>query len=192
MRQQRNQRGATAIEYAILVAALVIPLNSLIGSFQSGQTDHIQQSAQRVGMPEEFASSVTTGSTPVVTSGTDSSVPSEAEASVSITGTAKTQGTKRWTATIAIQVVNEVGAPILDADVNGTWFTTFADGSTASEAGQCVSDSAGNCGLTLSGLRRLSQANAATSVSFVIDTVTASDTTAASGVSGTTFTIAGV
>lgn len=54
----RAQRGATAIEYALLAAALLIPLVVAIEVFEQKSGVVIQDGGDRIGTPAEYSEGV--------------------------------------------------------------------------------------------------------------------------------------
>ncbi|MEZ5340985.1 MAG: hypothetical protein R2706_05930 [Acidimicrobiales bacterium] len=189
MSQRRRQRGATLIEYAFLVALLVIPLSRVVGGLQDAEKGRLETSSQRVGMPEEFASNTPTGGNGTAGSGSDTTTNSTAEVTISVTGNSSAQGSKKWTAVVEIEVTSTDGAPILDAELTGTWQRVYADGTTTVEEAHCSADSSGVCTLSLWNLRAAPHESAVDQVIFTVTALTATDATLASGVLGSAITV---
>ncbi|HUF37131.1 MAG TPA: hypothetical protein VMN57_01300 [Anaerolineales bacterium] len=78
-------------------------------------------------------------------------------------GISQAQGSNRWEATVTITVVDQDGAPVAGATVDGSW----SNGITGS--GNCQTDGAGQCAITRMYIR-----NTSNSVTFTVDNVSAS------------------
>ncbi len=189
MSNRKRQRGATVIEYAFVVALVVVPLTSVVDNFQAAEKDHLESSAQRVGSPEEFASVVQPTGNGNAASGTNTTVASSTEASIAMTGTASTQGSQKWTSVVVIRVVDSASNPILDAEITGTWQRVHADGTITSETAHCSSNSAGDCTLSLWNLRKRPHSQAIDETVFTVTALTAANTTPASGVVGSAISV---
>lgn len=189
MSKRTRQRGAAVIEYAFLIVLAVVPLSSLVGNLQDAEKDRLTTSSQRVGMPEEFASNVPPSGNATPASGTDTSTTSIAEASITMSGTSSSQGSKKWTATIGVEIVDANGDPILDAEITGTWQRVYVDGTVTTEVAHCSADSSGECTLSLWNLRTSPHVSAVDQVIFIVTGLVATDTSPASGVIGSTVAV---
>ncbi len=183
-----RQRGATAIEYAMVVMLVVTPLTFLVDSIQDGQRDHLIEQGDRVGTPEEEDSLAPYVVSYSGGSGTNGSSGGAISASISLTGTTATQGQK-WTAVVEARVVDGAGGPILDASVSGTWLLIYNDGRTSTQSAQCNADSTGACSISLWNLRRVPHNNAIDSVVFTVDNIEAADVTPAPGAVGSSISV---
>ncbi len=189
MANRKRQRGAAIIEYAFVVALIVVPITAVIDDVQAAEKDHLESSAQRVGTPEEFASVVQPSGNGNAASGTNTTVATSLQASIAMTGTASTQGSQKWTSVVVIRVVDGSGNPILDAEITGTWQRVYADGTVTSETAHCSSNSAGDCTLSLWNLRKRPHSQAVDETVFTVTALTATDTTPASGVLGSAISV---
>lgn len=54
-----RERGATAVEYALVAAAMMIPLSLAISSFQDRSGTVINETGTRAGTPVEYSEGVT-------------------------------------------------------------------------------------------------------------------------------------
>lgn len=189
MPTRRRQRGAGLIEYAFVVALVVVPLTTVIGDVQSAEKDHLESSAVRVGTPVEVASVVRPSSNSYTAAGTNTTVATSNQASITMTGTASTQSGQKWTSVVIVKVVDAGGAPILDAEITGTWQRVYANGTVINETAHCSSNSAGDCTLSLWNLRRRPHTQAIDETIFTVTALTAANTTPASGVIGSAISV---
>jgi Flp pilus assembly pilin Flp len=54
-----RERGATAVEYALVAAAMMIPLSLVVSSFQDRSGTVINETGTRAGTPAEYSEGVT-------------------------------------------------------------------------------------------------------------------------------------
>lgn len=55
----QQERGASAVEYALVAAAMIIPLSFAIDAFQARSGTVIDESGTRAGVPVEYSEGVT-------------------------------------------------------------------------------------------------------------------------------------
>ncbi len=57
-RTSKRQRGVTTIEYAIVVAAIIVPLSIAVERFQAESGPIIAEAGNRAGIPVEYSEGV--------------------------------------------------------------------------------------------------------------------------------------
>ncbi len=189
---RRGERGATVIEYGIIVSILLISLSTVITRFQESEASIVVASQNRVGTPPEVLSyNAGAAGNPIAPGGGGGGGGgSTIQTTVSTAGTATAQGSKKWTAIVEMVALDGSGNPVLDAQIAGTWTLTGDDGSLTTSSANCSSDSSGVCNISKWGLQRIPPGTTIVSAEFVIDGVTGQDLVPAAGVIGSTVTIA--
>lgn len=159
MRRARDERGATLVEYALLVALLVVVCMGAIGSLETKGKAKVDSGAIDRGRPSEQLFLPAAGGS-IIGGGSGSTVGSGA-ATVEVFEVAGTSADANpatapptWVASATVKVKN-VATPDLwsGVTVTGTW--TYLVGSTVTTTVQsCITDSTGLCSITLTGLRK--------------------------------------
>jgi len=134
---------------AFLLALFVLPLVSFADSFEQHEADDLNEASARIGMPEEYDSTAVQVSSPPAPTDTNTS-PGTSEISLVLVIQGSTQGSQKWTAVTQVSVTDADGALVLDAVVQGTWTKYYSDATVEAVSAECISDSNGNCTLSLS------------------------------------------
>jgi Flp pilus assembly pilin Flp len=142
---RQPDRGATLVEYSLLVALIAVVSLGTISAAEDSSRDHLDDRGSSIG-----GSSEDIGIVPVAGS-TDDEDDDEGDeegdgtttydATVqNMTGTA-TNGSpsSKWIAQVVITVVDASGNPINGITVSGSWDTA------GTPAGECTTDSNGSC-----------------------------------------------
>lgn len=66
-RRLRRQLGATAVEMAIVLAAIIVPLVAVVSALENNAASQVQGDGNRVGTPAEVSNQVVTPTTTVTT-----------------------------------------------------------------------------------------------------------------------------
>lgn len=175
-RGQSWERGATMVEYALLVALIAVVSLGAIQRLENRSSAKVDEGAGDRGEPSEQLYLPSASGT-IVGGGTGTSVGSGA-ATVEVydvVGSADNDPGSDWAAVVTIRVKN-VATPDLWAGVtvSGTW--RYTEGSTAkTQPGTCTTDNTGQCSVSIANLKK-SGAKAILSVTF--------DTIVLSGPSG--------
>lgn len=175
----RNDRGATVVEYALVIALVAVFCIGAIQSLQERSEDKLDEGAASRGLPVETANIPANGGN-IVGGGTGSSVGTGA-ASVHVfemTGTATSDPGTNWAATVTVKVKN-VATPDLWAGVTvtGHWRFDELNGSgnavTAARdiTATCTTTDDGLCTMTISNLKKSGNGQVQ---SVVFDTVSLS------------------
>ena len=182
----RSQRGASAIEVALMMSLIVVPLVTGVQMVQNRGGSRLDQNGDRIGTPTESYGGVT--ATTVVAPGPSTTAPPttvlSTVSSAVMTGNAVAQNSQRWTATVVIELRDSGGQPLAGLNITGVWQAQ----SHASQATTCTTDGNGRCTVTQWGLRR-DGSSAAPSTTFTLSTVTGTDLTIGPGVTGTSITV---
>jgi hypothetical protein len=181
-------RGATAIEYAFLVALFTIPLVEVVEIVQDEQGEHIAESGNRAGTPAEYSSGVPPVPPPTtLDDGSNGSGNTNIETFASLTISGKRQGPK-WTATAEI-AASDVNGSVSGGVFEGTWEIYDLDGTLdRTVAASCTIDTKGDCTLSLASLN-FGTADKDHSATFIITGLVSEDLVPAAGVIGSTITI---
>jgi Flp pilus assembly pilin Flp len=154
MRLRTEERGATTVEYALIIALVVVLCLGAIQALQTKGTAKVDEGAAERGRPTEQLF-LPSASGVIIGGGSGSTVGSGA-ATVEvfdIQGTSAEGQGSTWVATVTVKVKN-VATPELwsGVTVTGTWF--YLDSGTPKTAsGTCPTDSTGLCTISLSGLK---------------------------------------
>jgi len=168
-----RERGATALEAAIIISVVVVPLVAVVDSVQEKQADNVETSADRIGYPTEAGSLSTT---PTTTGSSASTTPTTASTGpidtyLTMNWTSAAQGAS-WTGTLIIDVADLSGTSQSNGTIDGLW--TLDDGSTQTVV--CSIDTSGQCTMTIKIKKTLS-----TTATFSIVSMTSDDLTLAAG-----------
>lgn len=156
MRAPRHgDRGATVVEYALLLALLLVVSLGAIRTLQSRSSSKLDDGAGDRGRPAEQLNLPASSGT-IIGGGTGSTVGSGA-ATVEVfdvVGAADNDPGSDWAAVVTIRVKN-VSTPDLWAGVTvtGTW--RYTQGSTPkTQSGVCTTDNTGQCSVSIANLKK--------------------------------------
>lgn len=145
-RRLRSQAGAAALEVALVLGLVVIPLIEVVDEISERQADDVEARADRVGNPTGSAGYVAVGNngTTVTTSSTGPS-PSSTDAEFSYSSSQSYNGSN-WNVTLEIQVTDPGGNPHSNGDLEGDWYDSSG---TKLVAADCSIDVNGLCTVTI-------------------------------------------
>lgn len=174
-----RDRGATLVEYALLVALFAVVLIASVDVLQGSETDYLESSGQRIGMPDLDASPPTSTTTTTVDGGSDTTDPSESTTVALEPPEVKTdeQG-NNWSATILLTFTSG-GIPQEGVTVTGSW-----DPSGNHEETSCTTNSAGECSV----IRWQLNKNQVDQATFTVEVISGTGYVAGDGVIGTEIT----
>ena len=183
-----RMRGATVIEYAFLIALLVIPLVETLEIVRDEQGETISENGARAGIPDEYSSGVDPADLPpVFDTGSNGSGSTNIETFASLAISGKRTGPK-WTA-VAVIAATDAGGPVSGGVFEGTWDVFDLDGTlNRSIAATCTIDTGGNCSLSLGNLN-FGTAEVDHTATFTITALVSDDLAPAAGVVGSTISI---
>ncbi|MDX6234048.1 MAG: hypothetical protein QOH68_3130 [Nocardioidaceae bacterium] len=140
-----TDRGATVVEYALVMAVLGCVVVAGVKSLEGKSGTELTAQGHRIGMPEDGgAVQVTTSTTsgPIVT--TTTAAPTSAARIAGALGEATVVNGHKWVAKATFTVRAADNTVIANATVTGTW--TIDGGSSATTS--CVTNGAGVCNVT--------------------------------------------
>lgn len=183
-----RQRGATAIEYALLVALMAVPLVEVVEIVRDEQGEVISENGARAGIPDEYSSGVDpAGAPPVFENGTNGSGTTGIETSAALSISGKRKGSK-WTAVVVI-AASDTNGPVSGGVFEGIWEVFDLDGTLDRTVNaSCTIDTKGDCSLSLADLN-FGTADKDHSVIFTITDLVSDDLVAAPGVVGSTISV---
>ncbi len=186
IRQHSRERGVTAVEYALLIAALLVPLVLGVQAVQANGGSRLDRSGHRIGTPTEsfVPNTPTTGVIVAPSSTSEPPAQTTTVTGATLQGNATPQSGK-WTATVIITLVDQNGQPIAGAGISGTW---AIDGGGAQQATTCTTDTGGRCTVTQWNLKRSGEV-IHLSTSFTLGNITGTSLTIGPGVTGTSVTV---
>ena len=181
---RRNERGVTAVEYALILAMIMVPLVMGVQAVQDGGASELNSSGDRIGTPEEsfVPNSPTTGVVIAPSSTTASTVPGTVVTSATLTGSATKQGTK-WTSTVVITLFDQNSQPIAGATITGTWTANGNNQTTT-----CTTDTNGKCTVTQWNLKMSGNGETAANT-YTVGGITGTNLTIGPSVTGTSVTV---
>lgn len=189
MRFRRGrQRGATVIEYSLLVVLLVVPLVEVTEAVRDQQGETITENGSRAGTPDEYSSGVDpVGAPPVFDDGDLGSGDTGIETFAALSISGKRTGSK-WTA-VTVIAASDVNGPVSGGVFEGTWDVFDLDGSlNRSVSATCTIDTKGNCTLSLAELN-FGTSEKDHSATFTITGLESENLQPASGVVGSSISI---
>lgn len=156
----RAERGATLVEYALIVAALVVPVAGGAQFLQDSAKGHFQEQANGMSRPYssrvEVAAETTlpgTSTTTTVAPSTTTTTVRATTATATLSAPRTTSGGSTWSIATDLTVRNNLGATVGGASVSvtvrllavdnrgdGTWSESVASGTTGAD-GVAVIDS---------------------------------------------------
>lgn len=186
--RRSNERGATAIEYAFLVALMAVPLVEVVEIVRDEQGEVIAENGARAGVPDEYSSGVDpAGQPPVFVNGSSGSGTTGIETSAALSISGKRKGQK-WTATVVISAT-DVNGPVSGGVFEGTWEVFDLDGTlNRTLTATCTIDTKGDCTLSLADLN-FGTADKDHAVTFTITDLVSDDLVPAAGVVGSTISV---
>ena len=151
--RRSDDRGATLVEYALIVSLVVIAATGAISALESSSSDELNNRTPIVGTPAE-QNSLNFGSPSTTLGGATTTTVAPPPGAVvvhvsGITGSAQTSTAGNWVATARITVVDDLGAPVAGISVTGAWAPTTGSATTS-----CTTDDSGQCNVTQSGMKR--------------------------------------
>ncbi len=182
--RRRNERGVTAVEYALILAMILLPLVLGVRAVQDRGASELNSSGDRIGTPDEsfVPNTPTTG---VVVNPSSSSTPAATgtvATSVGLVGSASTQGAK-WTSTVVVTLYDQNGQPIAGASMTGEWTANGNQQTTT-----CTTDTNGKCTVTQWNLKNGGVGEVLDNT-YTILNITGSSLTIGPGVTGTSITV---
>lgn len=188
MMRRRQQRGATLIEYALLITLLVVPLVEVSGRVRDSQGDTITENGNRAGIPDEYSGGVDPSSAgPVFDSGDQGTGSTGIETFAALSASGKKKGNK-WTAVVAIDASDASGS-VSGGVFDGTWEVFDLDGTlNRTFSSTCTIDTKGTCTLSLAQLN-FGTAEVDHTATFTITGLTSEDLVPGPGVVGSTISI---
>lgn len=182
-------RGATAIEYAFLVALFTVPLVEVVEIVQDQQGEQITESGNRAGTPAEYSSGVPPVPPPTtLDDGSNGSGDTNIETFAALTTRGMREGAK-WTAVAEIAATDANGS-VSGGVFEGTWeIYDLAGTLDRTVAASCTIDTKGDCTVSLASLN-FSTADKDHSATFTITKLDSEDLVPAAGVIGSSVTIA--
>ncbi|MFP5255709.1 MAG: Flp family type IVb pilin [Acidimicrobiia bacterium] len=123
MRLRNDDRGATLVEYALLVALILVVSIGAIQRVQDDSGDKLVADEERVGTAEDnafYASGSTTTTAPVGT--TTTTAPTTAmQPSSLVASPAPNNSGNKWIAHVTVTITDSSGNPVTGAEVQGSW-----------------------------------------------------------------------
>ena len=162
----RHQRGASSVEYALLLALVVVFSVPAIQWLHDSSEAEFQGRAASAGSPDLSAVATTTTTTvPTTTAPAPTTTTSVAiNATASLTATANRQG-NTWSATATATVVDQNNQPVQGVVVTGAWSPAIS-GETS-----CTTDSNGQCSMTQAGMEARDNKPFVANVTFSVSSV---------------------
>lgn len=163
-----GERGAAAVEYALLVGLVAIVLIAGTQRLEAAERSELQSKQSRAGAPDlngTAAPTSTPGSTTAPPSDPSGTSPPPTTVKVTPTVSQTTQGSN-WTVTISLKVTDPGDRTVTGATVSGTW-------SVPGAAPQCPTDSNGVCTVTVTVNK-----NSYSQLTLTVDSVTGPGVTA--------------
>jgi Flp pilus assembly pilin Flp len=181
-RHLQGDRGAALVEYALLLALLVLVLAGAVSALQDSEAQHLESSGQRVGMPDLDVSPPPPPTSSTVPGQTD---PTDPPPTVYVSldepvGTAEPTQGNSWQATVTFGAWGESGA-LEGVVITGVWSPSHAQHQTTS----CTTDASGTCAVVRWSLNN----NQVDEATFTVTDISGSGYAPASGVIGTTTTV---
>jgi len=167
----RRDRGAALVEYAMLMALVVVVSLAAISALTDESDAKVAAQPDRIGLPsEDNALNAPPGDADPGGDDDDGGSSGPVTAHVGGLSGATSVSNNDWSATITITVVDDSDNPVQGATVTGSW--SVGTGGTT-----CTPTSAsGTCSITSSALRRTG-GSAVPSVTFTIGAISGTDVT---------------
>ena len=144
-----SSRGATLVEYALMLSVIVVLVVASLGGFSSNVSSELADRGNGIGDPGDFDVGVTvTTTTPPATTVPATTIPATttisptATVSLSALAASAVIDGQKWVATVEITVVDDLGAVVAGATVEADWSENFASDVS------CVTDGGGVCSMT--------------------------------------------
>lgn len=161
-RTTRHERGATMVEYALLVSLLVVVSLGVIQSLEDKGESKVASRSDGIGQPTESNELSGPGTTSPTTPPTSTPPPTPLTVHIgTLAGTASQSGND-WSATVTITVLDADGNPAQGVTVTGAW-SLPGGGTTCSPT-----DATGECSITSASFQRKPDAGSVPSVTFTI------------------------
>lgn len=145
-RRLRSQAGAAALEVALVLGLVVIPLIEVVDEISERQADDVEARADRIGDPSGSAGYVPVGNNgTTVTTTSTGPAPSSTEAEFTYSSSQSYNGSN-WNVTLEIAVTDGSGNPQSNGDLEGDWYDSSG---TKLEAADCSIDVSGLCTVTI-------------------------------------------
>jgi Flp pilus assembly pilin Flp len=158
----QDERGATLVEYALLVALIVVVSIGLIQRIESDGGSKLAASDDRISAASDNAfypgatGSTVPGSTTTTTSPTAVAVRIASAPTITVAN----DGGNRWQATITFRLLDSAGNGVIGATLRGTW--TDGGGGSNPQTTCNTSTTAGLCTIQFTDIKD----NPSTSVTF--------------------------
>jgi len=165
-RDGSSERGATLVEYAMLVALIAVVSIGVIQRVQDGGEEKLDESDERVSAEDNaFYAPAASTTTILAPSSTTTLPPITVHIALNPTVTIQDATGNRWQTTITYTILDTDGNGVIGATINGAW-TDGGNGS--SPVGTCTtSSSAGSCTVQYTKIR-----DAVPDVTFTVATIT--------------------
>ncbi|MDH3756047.1 MAG: hypothetical protein OEU32_19460 [Acidimicrobiia bacterium] len=165
-RARTGERGATIVEYGLVVALVVAVSVLAIDGLTDTSTDALEARGDRIGNPSNDATGVADGTDTGTTIGEDieTSDPIVEVKLDDIQNRRSLGDGPKWQASVDVIVTTISGSQVTGAVVNGTWYPStgpLAGGAAVT----CTTDATGLCTMTVDGLQN-SGASQVHNVSF--------------------------
>ncbi|MGZ0230212.1 MAG: hypothetical protein ACKVKO_09695 [Acidimicrobiales bacterium] len=172
-------RGATAVEYALVVALVVAGLSITLGDLSHTSANAVQDRGDRIGNPQAYSNVVDPGG---VTGGvveTDLEPPAEGSNDVHLAAIVNPLSIaigSKWSASVSVQVNSADDLPATAATVQGHWLIVNGDGQTDTHLATCETDALGGCTVTIDALKTNGGQNADFEAWFIYDSLVVTST----------------
>jgi Flp pilus assembly pilin Flp len=175
----RNDRGATLVEYSLVVALIVVASVGTIQWWQDESEDNFARRTDSAGAPDlptgaTVPSTTVTTSTPTTAAPTTSTVATQVVDVESITPFAGPDGNNDWLARMTVLLHDQSEGNVANAVISATWVKTFQDASTQTVTATCTSQTDGTCVFELQDMEARDNKNYVDHVTFTITSVTRS------------------
>ena len=144
-----NERGATLVEYALVVALVVVVLIGAITRISDSGDEKLEASGDRIGTPADnsyYAGTSSTASTTPASSTTTTSLPGQQvhPSSIAATPAPTSSSNSKWVAnaTVKVTLTSSPFTGIAGLLVTGEWTT---EGGGPKEVQTCTTTASGTC-----------------------------------------------
>jgi len=186
-RGRTRERGATAVEYGLVLALVVGSLIFIIDGVTQSSTDALETRGDRIGNPDNDSTGSGSGDSSGGSIGEDVIVGDPiVEVKLDDIQNRRSLGDgPKWQASVDVIVTTISGSQVTGAVVNGTWYPESGP-MVGGVPVTCTTDDSGLCTMTVDGLQN-SGASQVNSVNFEFDSIDADGvTTSYTGASDTT------
>lgn len=156
LRRVSGERGATAVEYGLVIAGVVAIASMSISQVTGSATDELGDRGQRVGNPDDAVEIVDPGGDTGGTVGDDYDPGGEVAAAVALDDLFNRRSTgfdPKWQASVDVLVTQNVsGEAANGVTVTGEW-QIFSSKGTKVETVDCSTNVLGQCTMTADGLK---------------------------------------